>query len=288
VELTAAPGPSPVAGLRLTARLWRLVLTVWLVGVAALLPARLAVWSSAGDALAALPDGALPSGEVALVLVERLEPVAVTLVWIVLASALALWAWTVLWHAGVVRWFVLSGRDGVRLSEILSRGLLDWWRWARLALTSAAVMAAVHLGLVAAWSSVSDAMSDAGDDGRAGLWLLLVVGISLITVVLVWLAGLRGAWLLGAEGRRSAVLAWLAGLWGSLRQPIRSLGTLVVWIVPAAAAAAAPLWLGWRVESLRGVAAGAVMEALVGLALAFCLVGLFASFAPVTGLADKG
>ncbi len=285
--LRVAPRPSPVFGAALALRLWKVVLAVWLTAEAAAAPVRLVVWSAAGDALVALPDGSLPPGELALVLFNRLEPVALMLVWIALAGGAALWGWTVLWQAGVVRWFVLSSRDGVRLSEILSRGLLDWWRWARLGLTSVAVLGAAHAGLAVTWWSANDRMRAAGDDSAVGLWLLLVAAGSLAAVLLVWLTGLRGAWLLGSEGRRSAVLAWLAGLAGSIRQPLRSVWTLVVWIVPAVVAAAAPLWLGWQVEATRGVVPTAAIEAVGGLVAAFCLVGLFASFAPVTGLAGR-
>jgi hypothetical protein len=106
-------------------------------------------------------------------------------------------------------------------------------------------------------------------------------------MLLVWLAGLRGAWLLGSEGRRSAVLAWLAGLWGTLRQPVRSVATLMVWLVPWLAALTAPLLIGWRFEAMRAVTPTGVLEAVAGLVVACCQVGLFLSFAPVTGLAEQ-
>ena len=283
VELTVRTRPSPVLGLDLALRLWRLVAAVWLVAVASLVPLRLLVRVTAGDALTALPDGPLPAGELGLILLERLTPVAPALVLTAVASGCVLWVWTVMWHAGVVRWVILSGHHEVRLSEILSRGLLDWWRWARLGLTSAAVLVVVHLGLAVGVGTVGERMRDAGDDATVGIWLLAAVATSLASIAIVWLAGLRGAWLLGADGRRSAVLAWLAGLRGTLRQPFRSVGTLVVWVVPAVAALVLPVLIGWRFEPMRGVVPTAVIEAVVGLITALCQVGLFASFAPVTG-----
>lgn len=277
------PSPSPALGLHHTLRLWRLVAAVWLVGVAVLVPLRLLIWATAGNVLTALPDGPLPDGELGLILVERLMPIAPAVIVVLLASGLVLWAWTVLWHAGVVRWFVLSGHHEARLSEILSRGLLDWWRWARLGMTSAAVLVVVHAGVAGAARAGAGRMRDAGDDSAVGLWLLAAVATLLTAIVMTWLAGLRGAWLLGAEARRSAVLAWFAGLWGTLRQPLSSVLTLGVWIVPAVIALVLPLVVGWRFEPMRGALPTAVLEALAGLLSAFCQVGLFLSFAPATG-----
>ena len=90
--------------------------------------------------------------------------------------------------------------------------------------------------------------------------------------------------MLGQSHRRSAVLAWLAGLWETIRQPVRSLATLLVWVAPGLAVVVAPMILGWRFEILRGTIPSAVLGAVAGLVVAFCWVGLFLSFAPVTGL----
>ena len=86
--------------------------------------------------------------------------------------------------------------------------------------------------------------------------------------------------------RRSAVLAWFAGLWGTLRQPVRSLLTLVVWMAPTLVAAVGPTVCAWRFEMLREMVPGTILGIIAGLVVAFCQVGLFLSFAPVTGQAE--
>jgi hypothetical protein len=267
--------------------MWRVVLAVWLVTTAVFLPARVVVLIAAAEAFAAVPDGSLPDGELLLITVELLRPVWAPLAMAVLSGWLALWAWTVLWHAGVVRWFVLSGRSGVRLTEILGRGLLDWWRWARLGLTA---MGALVLGASVLWLAIGwadDHVLEHVDDRLLGGFVAAAAALSLAMVVLVWLATLRGAWLLGVGNRRSAVLAWVDGLWGSLRHPVSSLVTLALWSVPALAAIAVPLLVGWNFEVLRSPLPSAIIDAAAGLFAAFCLVGLFLSFAPVTGRAAE-
>ena len=113
--------------------------------------------------------------------------------------------------------------------------------YARLAVVAATVTAAT---LAAIWVPLKPLIRSAGttgDGGRAGV--LLATGLVLTAVVLIicWLATLRGAWLLGESGRRSAVVAWLRGLGATLRQPIRSLWTLALWAVPGFALLVLPL-----------------------------------------------
>ncbi len=59
------------------------------------------------------------------------------------------------------------------------------------------------------------------------------------------------------------------------------------WVVPGLAAGVAPVILGWHLEILRGTIASTVLGIIVGLVMAFCQVGLFLSFAPVTGLVGE-
>ncbi len=283
-----AAHPSPWFGLRHVNEMWRVVLAVWLVSAAVFLPARIVVLTAVAGTFAALPGGDLPDGELLLITVELLRPVWVPLTMAVLSGWLVLWGWTVLWHAGVVRWFVLSGRSGVRLTEILGRGLLDWWRWARLGMTALGVLVLSHAVLLLTIRWADDGALDGADDRLFGGLIVAAVAISLAVVVLTWLATLRASWLLGVGDRRSAVLAWLAGLWGSLRQPLRSLGALIVWGVPAVAAIVIPIIAGWKIEALRSSLPSTIIDAAAGFFVAFCLVGLFLSFAPVTGIVDKG
>jgi hypothetical protein len=286
VELTMPGRSSPVHGWSQAFVLARLVVVVWLVSLAVFAPLRVVLYSALWSTMASLPEGPLPPGEVALIAVELVRPVWVPAAAALLSGWLALWAWTVLWHAGVVRWVVYSGRRDVRLAELLSRGLFGWWRWARLSLVSVSVGVGVHISLWIGFSTAQSRAAATGSDALLGWVLLAAAVLSVGTTVLSWLASLRGAWLLGDSRRRSAVVAWLAGLWGTVRRPLSSLLTLVVWVLPALAAAALPLVAGWRFELARGPLTGAALTGGAGLLTAFCLVGLFLSFAPVTGLED--
>ena len=264
--------------------MWRLVLAVWLVAMAVFVPVRLVLWTAVGETMGALPAGDLPDGELLLIVFELLQPVWPSLVVAALSGWLALWAWTVLWHAGVVRWLFFAGRVELRLAEVLGHGLMGWWRWARLGLTSLSVLLITHSALWLAVHKAKEHARDSADDSLLGYGLLIVFATSVVVVTLCWLATLRGSWLLGAGNRRSAVLAWLTGLWGSVRQPISSLVTLTLWSVPAVAATIIPILVGWNFEALRSPLPSAIIDAACGLLAAFCLVGLFLSFAPVTGL----
>jgi hypothetical protein len=281
------PAPSCLFGLGKSLSLWRVVGVVFLGSVLVFVPARLVLWTTVGGVFANLPDGDLPDGEIALILTELLRPSWPSLALAFLSGCFALWAWTVLWHAGLVRWFFYSGKNDIRLAEVLSRGLFGWWRWARLGLTSVAVLVLVHSVAGMAFVKLKERAADLADDSRLGIYLETGILLCLAAAVLCWMATLRGAWLLGESHRRSAVLAWFAGLWGTLRQPVRSLLTLMGWVVPGLAAGVAPVILGWHFEILRGTIASTVLGIIVGLVMAFCQVGLFLSFAPVTGLVGE-
>ncbi len=90
--------------------------------------------------------------------------------------------------------------------------------------------------------------------------------------IIGWLATLRGAWLLGESGRRSALVAWVRGLWAVVVQPVRSTLPLVAWMVPALVLVILPVVLEapW---TLLGIGFG-------WLGAAFCWVALFVTFAP--------
>lgn len=276
--------PSWRFGIRKAAVLWRVVVVVFLVSVLVFVPARLVLWTAVGGVLANLPDGGLPDGETMLILIELLQPVWPPLALAFLSGCFTLWAWTVLWHAGLVRWFFYSGRSDVRLVEVFSRGLFGWWRWARLGLTSVAALVLVNSAVVLAYLKLEERAADLADDSRLGMYLETGIFLCLAAAVLSWMAALRGAWLLGESHRRSAVLAWLAGLWGTVRQPVRSLVTLVVWMAPALVAVVAPTILAWHFEILREMVPSTVVGTIAGVVMAFCQVGLFLSFAPTTGL----
>lgn len=284
----SSPAPSVAYGFRRAVELWRVVLAVFLGSAAVFLPVRLVLWATAGETLGSLPGGDLPDGELVLILVELLLPVWPAVALAAVSSIVSLWAWTVLWHAGVVRWLVFSGRRDVRLAEILSRGLFGWWRWARLGLVSLGVLLVCEVALALIFAALRNRAHDVANDWALGIALETGIVLGLFAAVVCWLATLRGAWLLGEVTRSSAVLAWLAGLSGVVRQPLRSLLALVVWAVPGLVFASAPPLAGWRFEALRAPFVGGLVGAVAGILGAFCLVGLFLSFAPITGLTRDG
>jgi hypothetical protein len=264
--------PSPVAGLRLALRLHKLVLTAWLVSIAVFLPAQLTVDLTTGPARANLPDRNLPVGDGLLIFFELLRPIAWPLAVALVLGWAALAAWSILWHAGTVRWWLGAGAARVRLSEILGHGVVWWWRYARLAAVAAGITAAT---LVAVWMPVSANVRGANitmSAQRAGYLLLAALVVSAVAVVVFWVATLRAGWLLGESGRSSAVLAWLRGLGATLRRPLRSLLPLLVWGVPGLVLLVVPLFVG------GALAVPALMAA--ALAAAFCWVALYLSYAP--------
>jgi hypothetical protein len=272
MELRVAVTPSPISGLRLALRLRRLVGAVWLVSMAVFLPAHLVAELAAGATRAGLPDRPLPNGDSILILVELFRPVAGPFALALVSGGLALLAWLVLWHGGVVQWWFGAGAAQVRLAEILGHGIVWWWRYVRLAVVAVTVTAAM---LAAIWVPLKPLIRSAGTTGaggRSGLLLAAGLVLTAVVVIICWLATLRGAWLLGESGRRSAAVAWLRGLGVTLRQPIRSLFTLALWAVPGFALLALPVLI-------EGPAAWLVLLP-AWLGSTFCWVALFLSFAP--------
>ena len=119
-----------------------------------------------------------------------------------------------------------------------------------------------------------------GSVGRLMVLLWFGLGASVLITALCWLATLHGAWLLGEAGRRSAIVAWLRGLARTLRRPLRSGFTLLLWALPALALQTLPVTSGWLVPPLPNGAAGSLVVLLAAFLAAFCWVGLFLSFAP--------
>jgi len=273
--------PSPAAGLRHAAHFRKLVFAVWLASVVVFLPVQVVVQYATGTARANLPDGPLPPGDELLILFELLGPVIVPLVLALIGGAVTLFAWSVLWHAGTVRWYLWTGGSApVRLAEVVGHGVVWWWRYLRLALTAAAMLA---LALVTVWLPLDLLMprvETVGSAGRVVALLWVGVGASLLAVAVCWLATLRGAWLLGEAGRRSAIVAWLRGLVGTARSPVRSGFTLALWAVPALLFQTLPLSAGLVLPPLPGGGAGRLVAVLATFLAAFCWVGLLLSFAP--------
>lgn len=281
------PGPpSPRQGWQQALRLRRLVFAVWIASWLAVAPALVLLRRIVAPALSSLPagPGEVPDGDVALILLEAVREAQAPLAVAVLSGLVVAWAWAVLWHAGVVRWLLGTGAAPIRLGALLRLGAGVWWRYARLSLTAlvalAVVAAAVWLPLGWGVARGFAAMTERRLIAAASAGALA----SAVVVIVVWLATLHGAWLLGLPGRRSAVVAWLRGLQATARRPVAGLWTVLVWVVPALLASAVVPLLGAAFAGLRGGLLLIAIGMLAGLARAFCWVGLFCSFTPVTGV----
>lgn len=277
--------PSPRWGVRHAARLWRLVVACWVVSVLSFLPAVWVVDGAVSPALENLPDAesGVPDGEVQLIARGALRQVVAPLRLAVLSGAFTLWMWTVLWHAGVVNWTLWAGGRRVRLGELLGLGVVSWWRYALLSLLSAGAAIGAGVALLLPFEMAEERSYP--ELVEQHLVPLLAMGVAGAVVVwVVWATTARAAWLIGLPERRSVVVAWLLGLAGTLRRPLASLGTVVLWALPAATVSALPLVIGLEFPTLRDGWALPIAGQLAAAVRAFCWVGLFVSFAPATGL----
>jgi hypothetical protein len=279
--------PSIAWALREIPGLWRLVIACWVVSVFCFLPALWVVGEAVFNPLSSLPDGGVPSGDVLLILIENLGGMTGPLKLAVLSGCVILWVWTVLWHGGLVGWRLWSGGRKARLGEVLGLGMVAWWRYARLSLTaavaSAALLAALWLPLARAVVSSYEAMAE----GRMLLLIAAGIGVSGLLALVVWAATIRAAWLLGLPERRSVVLAWLRGFHDTVRTPRASLGPVILWALPALLITLVPLVAGAYFESLRGGWLLPALGQIAAIVRAVCWLGMFLSFAPITGLVDE-
>ena len=267
--MTVVERPSAVVGFRLALRLRKLVVAVWVATLAVFLPAYLVVQLAAEPVRSHLPERPLPEGEMYLILMEVLRPVAIPLALALLSGFIALFAWSILWHGGVVRWWLGAGSARVRLAEILGHGIVWWWRYTRLACVGAMCYAAAMASL---WLPVRFVLRGLDSGTHAGLLLLSSLTVSLLLTIVIWVATLRGGWLLGESGRRSSLVAWLRGLGATLRRPFSSLVPVLVWEVPSVVLLVIPLLVEppWATPVL----------VMASLSAAFCRVALYLSFAP--------
>jgi hypothetical protein len=249
-----------------------LVATVWLAWALIFVPAQVAIQSVAGPQRSSLPTGPLDDGEELLVFLEIMRPVVLPLAVIFGLACISLIAWCVLWHAGVVRWWLNPDTSRVRVAEIIGHGLAVWWRFARLAALALILQMIV---MVVPWLPLLT------DVRQRFLLPLLVFGAGFVVVgtVLVWASTFRGGWLLGEGGRRSALAAWIRGLGLSLRQPLRSLLPLLVWALSGLGLLVLP--------ALYDGPMTAVFLVVAWLLAAFCVVALFMSYAPPKPVAER-
>jgi len=233
--------------------------------VVLLIPAQVIVQATAGPVRANLPAEGFGAGDDLIVFSEIMRPVAVPLTVAIAFGSLLLVGWWILWHAGTVRWWMDPETDTVRFAQILGLGLSAWWRYARFALF------AIILQL---FSAVGPWLPFLADIEQRFLMPLLISGcvLTVLATVLVWLATLRGAWLLGDPIRRSAVAAWVRGLSSVLRQPLYSILPFLVWAVPGFTLLVLPL--------IYDGPAATVFLLVTWLLSAFCWVALHLSYAP--------
>jgi hypothetical protein len=275
----------PIAGhgFRQARRFWKLVVASWLGGLVLQLPSQIVVHRGIAAGWRHLPLHTMPQGEIALILCRDLADWMAPLLALTALSLVGCWLWTVLWHAGVVSWHVWVGGRVVRLGEVLGLGVSAWLRYLRLSVTAGS---ALLLGVVLIWVSLGYWLYGAWQeqDGFRLLTLLgLGFGFSVLAAIFSWAAVLWGAWLLGMPGSRSAAVAWWHGLVSTWRHPMVTFSCLGRWLFVAGAAALLPVLLPWQLATLRGPISSFVTGAAGGLALAYCWVGLFLSFAPVSG-----
>jgi len=257
--------PSVVSGFRLAARLHTLVVGVWLVSVVLFIPAQVIMQATAGPVRTNLPTGGLDAGEDLIVFLEIMGPVVVPLGVALAFGGLLFMGWWILWHAGAVHWWMNPETDSVRFAQILAPGLTAWWRHARLA-----VLALILQVIVA----TTPWLPFLANIEQRFLLPLLIFGsvVTVLATTLVWLAFLRGAWLLGEPGRRSAAVASARGLWAVLRQPLRSLLPFLVCALPGFVLLVLPL--------IYDGPAAAVFLLIAWLVSAFFWVALHLSYAP--------
>ncbi|MCG6962911.1 MAG: hypothetical protein LJE95_06525 [Acidobacteria bacterium] len=271
-------------GAKKAIEMWRLVAAVWLVPLVLGAPLVLAVRRSLGSMLGPVPMTGAAPGDVGLILMWGLSRIGPWLGVGVVSFLAVLWAWGVMWHAGTTGWIAWSSGRPVRLGEVVGLGVLAWWRYARLALTAIAGTVALVAVVCSPFQLMARAARTHLAETRMVNLQLAALALGGLVVWIVWAATLRGAWVLADPQRRSSALAWLQGLAGTLRDPLRSLGCVLAWGVPVKLLVLAPLMLGFDLRVLAGTFLGLVTGLVLGLLRAYCIVALFLSFAPTSGL----
>ena len=253
---------------------------VWLLPVAAVLPALVVVDVEVGSHLGELTSCPAAAGDALLIVVDAVLGAGRPLLIALAGGAFALWVGTVLWHAGTVSWYGTGGKGPFRLAEMVARGALRFWVYARL---SAIALLALVSGLTLLFVPLGWAAGRAREvmaEGPMLALLMLAVALGILWSVVVWSATLHGRWRVGFDPRRSALRAWLGGLQETWRRPLPNLGTVAIAVAAGALLALAPILLGMVAPPLRGGAAGMTVAAIAGAARALVWVALFLAFAP--------
>jgi len=280
--VTVTTSPRPLAGLRSAFELWKLAAAVWLLTVVAAAPAVVVVDLEVGGRLRQLTACPAAAADAVLIAVEATLGAVRPLLLATAVGAVALWVGTILWHAGLVSWCGTHGAGPLRLAEILARGALRFWAYARL---SGVALLALALGLAGLLTPVGWGIGRAhGAMAERPVLALLGLGavLALLWTAAVWSATLHGAWRLGFDPGRSALRAFLGGVRETWGRPLPNLGTVALAALVALALALAPLLLGAVVAALRGGPAGTALTLAAAAARAVVWVALLLAFAPAT------
>ncbi len=266
--------PSPRRGLCWVATLWRVVLAVWLA------PSVLGWTLSVSLAGVVGPErGHSPAAETEVVL-RAVADHGGWLLTVGLGVLVASWTWSVLWHAGVAGWAARARGHRAVLGELLGLGLSLWWRQAVMAATGLALTA---LMVAMLWVPMLLGGARAWVEGREAMVELLVWGALVVASAAAATSAAvtaRATWAVPHVSARQLLILWPMSLAATLRQPCRSIGTVLVWAVPALVTGSAVLLVSWLRPELVTGAGLAALEQLAALAGAVCAVGLLGSFAP--------
>lgn len=277
--------PSFSTGFRLSLRLPSMILALWIMPIILFAPLRALVSASAGRVLRTIPEGfSPPPGDIGLLTSHSLMPLVPALSIVIAGSLILMWAWTILWHAGICRWLIWDGGTPGSLPKILGHGVMGWMSYLRLSLWAWLMFLVVFGGVGAGGFLMIRRAWDAMNEDRMVLLILVSIILLGLLKIILWAATLRGAWELAIPGKRSAVRAWFRGLRGALSQPVATLLPTAIFGILIAGSLAMPLLLHIGVPSFRTGWKIWVVLAISELFASYLLLWIFTSMASITGV----
>ncbi len=275
--------PSLLFGLRLSIRMHRLILAIWIVPIILLTPFRSMISATAGQALRAIPEGFTPpAGDIGLFSAQALLPVIPSLGVTLLSTLILMWFWTVLWHAGLCRQLIWEGETSNSLSRTLGHGIVGWWSYLRLSLWAWLMFLLLFGGIGAGFFALIRSSWEDMNEDRMVVLIPIALGLLILSKIILWAATLRGAWELTAPGRRSSVFAWFRGLRGALAQPLATLLPTLVFGILIAGCLSLPLLLYMMWPQFRTGRLIWLVLPGAGLVAACLQLWLFAAMAPIS------
>lgn len=279
--------PSLSYGLRLSLRLWPLLAALWIAPIIFFAPFRVMISTSAGRALGMIPGGFTPPpGDIGLLGAHAVFPILPELGIALLSGLLLMWAFTILWHAGVCRWLIWDQGAPVSVPSILGHGFLSWFSYLRLSLFAFFFFVLVVGGTNVGFLALARQSWEKMQEDRMVLLLLAASILAAILKIILWAATLRGAWELALPHSRSSLLAWFRGLRGVIRQPIATLLPTAIMGLLITALLVLPLYLSIVSEHFRNGWQSWALFIVSSLAAAFLQLWLYTTMAPITGLGN--